>query len=262
MLLDTRSVQRFLQASGFPPAGIDGDWGDKSDTAARRYLATLGARTTYAPGWNAARVRLAVEQALINASTGYDLGKFDGLAGARTQVGLEKWQDHVTFVRPSPAPAAGVHAATVWPRQKDARSFYGDPGTNHTQIEVPYPVYYGTQQVKKITLNEKCAESGLRILERTLAEYGADRIHELGIDRYGGSYANRVMRNGSQLSMHAFACAWDWDPARNQLRQTAQTAQFAKPDYAAFIDAHEAEGWISLGRARNFDWMHFQAARL
>jgi peptidoglycan hydrolase-like protein with peptidoglycan-binding domain len=262
-MIDTRSLQRFLQASGFPPGPIDGDWGGRSDTAARAYLSSLPrSRTTYLASWAAPRVRLAVEQALINAATGYDLGQFDGLAGARTQVGLEKWQDHVTFERPSPNPTASVAKATVWPRQRDMLAFYGKPGTNHTQIEPPYPVYYGSKMVKKITLNERCAESGLRILERTLSEYGAARIHELGIDRYGGSYANRVMRNGSQLSTHAFAAAWDWDPARNQLRMTHRTAQFAKPEYKGFIDAHEREGWISLGRARDFDWMHFQAARL
>lgn len=263
MMIDTRSIQRFLNANGYSPGPIDGDWATQSDRAARAYLLALPAgKTSYRSDWLTNRVRQAVEQALIRRATGYDLGVFDGLTGARTQVGLEKWQDHITFNRKSPNPSAGLSTATVWPRQKDALTFYGKPGTNHTTIVPPYRVMFGATQVKKITLNERCAESGLRILERVHAEYGDDRIAELGLDRYGGSYNNRVMRNGSQLSTHAFAAAWDWDPARNQLRMTSKTAQFAKPEYAGFINAHEAEGWISLGRARNFDWMHFQAVRL
>ncbi len=260
MLIDTRSVQRFLQARGTYSGAIDGDFGKASDRGARQLLASLGNATSYRPEWSAARVRVAVEQALIK-SIGFDLGKIDGMAGPRTQIGLERWQEHISFERPSPAPAAGVGNATQWPRQKDMADFYGAPGTNHERIEPPYRVFYGDIEVSKITLNARCAESGLRILERVKAEYGEDEIRRLGLDRYGGSYNNRAMRNGAQLSTHAYAAAWDWDPVRNGLRATARTAQFAKPEYAAFIDAHEAQGWISLGRARNFDWMHFQAAR-
>lgn len=62
--------------------------------------------------------------------------------------------------------------------------------------------------------------------------------------------------------MHAYGIAWDFNVARNQLNWTSATAYMAKPDYRAFIDAHYRHGWISLGRERNFDWMHFQAARL
>lgn len=262
-LIDTRSVQRFLKANRHDLGPIDGDWGDRSDKAARAFLLALPSGTTsYSASWQPSRVRVAVEQALIRRATGYDLGIFDGLPGARTQVGLEKWQDHITFKRASPNPSAGVPTATVWPRQRDMMAFYGKPGTNHTTIVPPYRVMFGNIEVRKITLNERCADSGLRILERVKAEYGEARIAELGLDRYGGSYNNRKMRNGTQLSTHAFAAAWDWDPARNQLRMTHRTAQFAKPEYAGFIDAHEREGWISLGRARDFDWMHFQAARL
>jgi len=33
-------------------------------------------------------------------------------------------------------------------------------------------------------------------------------------------------------------------------------------DCEAFWKAWEEEGWLSLGRSRNFDWMHVQACRL
>ncbi|MBA3240921.1 MAG: hypothetical protein H0T60_06810, partial [Acidobacteria bacterium] len=254
MFIDDRSVQRALKVSP------DGNYGAVSKTAARKFLVNLttpkGVR--YVVAWSNDRVRIAVEQVMMTRA-GIDVGTPDGLAGPRTQIGKEKWQDYITFDRVSPNPSAGVAASSKWPRHKDALDFYGEPGTNHTTIVPPYDVYYGTIKVKKMTLNERCAESGLRILEAVKAEYGDERIHDLGLDRYGGSFNNRPMRNSTTISTHAFAAAWDWDPARNQLRQNHRTAQFARPEYAGFIDAHEQQGWLSLGRARDMDWMHFQA---
>jgi hypothetical protein len=70
------------------------------------------------------------------------------------------------------------------------------------------------------------------------------------------------MRGGSSLSTHAFACALDINPEQNQLRWGSDKAKMAHSDCKAFLDAFETQGWISLGRERNFDWMHIQAARL
>lgn len=260
-MIDDRSIQRFLQAQGFYKGLIDDDFGKQSVLAARAFLQSRPAGTTsYAAAWPAPRVMVAVEQAIME-SIGQDLGVIDGVAGPRTQIALERWQDHITFDRPAIA-SSPVGGATKWPRHGEALAFYGEPGTNHTTIEPPYPVFYGSQLVKRITINKKCSASALRILNAVKAHYGEAEIHRLGLDRYGGCYNNRVMRNGTRLSTHAFAAAWDWDAPRNPLRATRATAQFAKPAYAAFIDAHEAEGWVSLGRARDFDWMHFQAVRL
>lgn len=258
MLMDPKSIQRSLSAGGFYHGRIDGLFGPASIAAAHKAAARA---PKYSINWTNERAIAAVEQ-MILSDLGFYQAAIDGIPGPATQVAIEKWQDYITFDRPSPAPAAGVANATVWPKQSDALEFYGKPGTNHQTFVPPYQVFYGDIAIKKITLNKRCIESGARILDNVLAEYGAERIAELGLDRYGGSYVNRVMRNGTRLSMHAFAAAWDWDPARNQLRETSATARFARPEYKAFIDAHEREGWISLGRARNFDWMHFQAARL
>lgn len=264
MLIDSRSVQRFLQTRGFYSREIDGDFGRKSLEGSRKFLRSIAPdRSSYEDSWSADRVRIAVEQALLE-SIGQQLGTIDGIAGPRTQVALERWQDHITFIPRSPDELAGVKSAEQWPRHtnEEMNAFYGAPGSNHTRIKPPYPVFYGDQPVASILINKRCAESASRILDRVLAEYGKDQIASLGLDRFGGCFNNRPMRGGLKLSTHAWACAWDWDAARNPLRATSATAQMAKPKYAGFIDAHEAEGWISLGRARNFDWMHFQAARL
>ena len=261
-MIDNRSVQRFLKDAGFYTGNIDGDFAAKSLAASRALLARLGpTRSTYSSGWPDARVRHAIEQAMLE-SIGQDPGLIDGVPGPRTQIALERWQDWLTFHR-APLPDAELsHLPTAFPRQKDALAFYGEPGTNHCRITPPYQVYYAGAPVKSILINMKCAERALAIMEDVKAEYGADRIHELQLDDFGGCFNNRTMRNGQALSMHALACAWDWDVDRNGLRLTDRQAQFAKPEYRGFIDAHYRHGWISLGRERNFDWMHFQAARL
>jgi len=62
--------------------------------------------------------------------------------------------------------------------------------------------------------------------------------------------------------MHAWGVALDFDPNRNQLNWGRDRASFSHPDYDNWWKCWEEEGWISLGRKRNFDWMHIQAARL
>ena len=70
------------------------------------------------------------------------------------------------------------------------------------------------------------------------------------------------MRGGTRLSTHAWGIAIDWDPERNQLKWGRDRAAFADAAYEPWWQAWESEGWVSLGRERNFDWMHVQAARL
>lgn len=153
-------------------------------------------------------------------------------------------------------------AATIWPTQAGARKFYGAPGTNQILMALPYPMTYDGKPIKRITINAKCAASAERALFQISKEYSAaDRI-SLGLSIFSGCFNNRPMRGGSQPSMHSYACAIDFDQARNQLKWGRDKARLAKKDCEAFWRAWEAEGWISLGRTRNFDWMHVQAARL
>lgn len=89
-------------------------------------------------------------------------------------------------------------------------------------------------------------------------QYGQNKITELGIDLYGGCYNCRNMRGGSKMSMHSWGIAIDLDPERNLLRWGKDKAQFAKPEYQPMIDIFYKYGWISLGRERNYDYMHFE----
>ena len=102
-----------------------------------------------------------------------------------------------------------------------------------------------------------------KISDILLAEYGVEKLHELGIDRFGGCLNVRLKRGSAHSwSIHSWGVAVDLDPDRNQLRWSGTRASFARPEYDAFWKIVEGEGWTSLGRTRDYDWMHFQAARL
>ena len=52
------------------------------------------------------------------------------------------------------------------------------------------------------------------------------------------------------------------DPDHNGLKVHRPQARLSGTDYDAFWEFVEDEGGVSLGRERDYDWMHFQFARL
>jgi hypothetical protein len=117
-------------------------------------------------------------------------------------------------------------------------------------------------KVSKITCHEKVHDSLKRIFTNVLDHYGIDTITELRLDRFGGCLNVRKMRGGSSWSIHSWGAAIDIDPDRNQLKWGKDRAFLARPEYEPFWKIVEAEGGISLGRLRNYDYMHFQFATL
>jgi hypothetical protein len=113
-----------------------------------------------------------------------------------------------------------------------------------------------------MTVHKLVAPSAIKVLQNIANAYSASEMHDIGIDLFGGSLNVRKMRGGSNYSMHSWGIAIDFDPERNQLKWGRDKARLAMPDAVPFWVAWESEGWLSLGRARNFDWMHVQAARL
>lgn len=167
--------------------------------------------------------------------------------------------------KPEAKPVIGALTHNVWPRQKDVPGYFGNVGTDQVQIPAPWPMVLAwdtSTPVKTITLHRKVAPSAQRAFAAILAHYGHDGVKALGLHLYGGSLNVRKMRGGDSWSMHSWGIAIDFDPDHNQLRWDNTKARLAKPDAEAFWRIWEAEGWVSLGRERNFDWMHVQAARL
>lgn len=268
MFIDDKSVQRFLAAHKMYSGNIDGDFGPKSQSAADRYIDGQHLNKT-AKRWGPARARVAIEQAMM-AKHGFYTVEIDGLVGPVMQVAAEKWQDWITFTRKplsnkALVAAGGPNAMTIWPRQADLVKFYGKPGENQVRLISPYPLMLDWDlqtTIKSFLCHEKVHDSLLRVMKRVLNHYGFEGIAKLGLDQFGGCLNVRKMRNGTQWSTHAWGIATDWDADRNPLRTPFLKSQMGRPEYAAFIELFEEEGWVSLGRERNFDAMHFQAARL
>jgi hypothetical protein len=154
-----------------------------------------------------------------------------------------------------------------WPKQNftSMTAFYGPVGENQTRIDLPYEMYLAWDtkaKVKRITCNEKCSKSLYTIFEQTLKTYGIKDIQKLKLNSFGGCLNVRKMRGGSAWSIHSWGAAVDLDPDRNLLKWGKDRATFAKKEYDAFWKIVESEGWVSLGRAKGYDYMHFQAARL
>lgn len=142
---------------------------------------------------------------------------------------------------------------------------YGRPdqaGTYLVSVLMPFPLRLAwdtSTVVRSIRCHEKEASRVRAIFEEILKVYGPVQVKEMGIDLFGGCFNFRQMRGGSDWSKHSWGTAIDLDPARNQLHETKATARFARPEYGPMIDAFEKHGWASLGRMRNFDFMHFEA---
>ncbi|PZW45633.1 D-alanyl-D-alanine carboxypeptidase-like protein [Humitalea rosea] len=224
-------------------------------------------------GWGPERRKIAVEQSIIR-DAGIEVGKIDGLSGPSTSFGRDSFQSLQRTGKPlliegrdetprHPIPASGK--ATIWPRQDECEAFYGPVGQNQVMLTLPYEMRLAwdtSQRVTRFSCHAKVQPAFQRVFQRVLETYGEAKIHALRLDLFGGCLNVRKMRGGTKMSMHSWGIAIDLDPERNTLTMNHQQAAFAKPDYEPFWAIVEEEGLVSLGRTRDFDWMHFQAARL
>lgn len=233
-MASTLEIQKRLKELGFDPGAIDGRSGAKTVKAIKAFQ-------------------------VANALAA------DGRVGPITAAALfpdDFVRENQDEVAPPPEPSSATGA---WPKQVDCMRFYGGVGLFQKKLALPYPMRLAWDKgvvVRQITVHEKVHDSAARVFQKIAARYNEGARKDLGLDLFGGSLNVRRMRGGTSYSMHSWGIAIDFDPERNQLRWGRDKARLAKPDAEDFWKFWEAEGWVSLGRSRNFDWMHVQAARL
>jgi hypothetical protein len=175
----------------------------------------------------------------------------------------ENWRtDHQTSAFDSKQSKQNPHG---FPSYRTIKSVFGEAASGLKTMLIPFEMKLAwdvSVKVKRITCHHKVASSLLGVLEKLLEHYSVDGLKQLGIDLYGGCFNKRKMRGGSKLSTHSWGAAIDLHPAKNQLRWNHKRALFAKKEYQFMLNAFAAEGWVSLGVEKDYDWMHFQAVRL
>lgn len=153
----------------------------------------------------------------------------------------------------------------TWPRQDGVLDFFGPVGQNQVIAALPFPMRLSwdlTKTITRISVHAKVEAAVMRAFKRIAETYSPEERAEIGIDIFGGGLNIRKMRGGNKFSMHSWGIALDFDPLRNRLTWNHKDARLAQPDANRFWAAWEAEGATSLGRTRDFDWMHVQFARL
>jgi len=223
--------------------------------------------------WGEARRIVAGKQLLCKLS-GIEVGTIDGLLGPQTLHAFEVYEARLvgnTFPerwRDGSERLSIAPTNPVWPRQMKVRelvSIFGKPGENIVTVDLPYALRIAWDKKKlvhRMQVHERVAPSMLRVLGRVANAYDEPKRQLLGLDLFGGCFNIRNARGSTALSMHSWGIALDFDPERNQLKWGKDKARLAQRDCEAFWRLWEEEGWLSLGRARDYDWMHVQAATL
>uniref|UniRef100_A4WTE4 Peptidase M15C domain-containing protein n=1 Tax=Cereibacter sphaeroides (strain ATCC 17025 / ATH 2.4.3) TaxID=349102 RepID=A4WTE4_CERS5 len=266
--MDVRDIQRLLAAAGLYKGAIDGDPGPLTMAA----VAVILGRQDAVPwkAWPKSRQLIAAGQAVL-LILGHEPGKIDGLMGPNTREALTDWASGPLKAAVERIVGAGCSVADAqgaYPRQESVATFYGAAGgpdcsAGVVTLPVPFRIAWDLGlAVSSFRCHKLVAAPLTRIFREAVAHYGVTEFERLKLNIFGGCYNYRNMRGGSSLSTHAWGIAVDLDPERNQLRWGRDRAAFAVSHYDAFWNIVEAAGAISLGRACNRDWMHFQFARL
>jgi peptidoglycan hydrolase-like protein with peptidoglycan-binding domain len=271
-------IQTWLKEEDFYVGAIDGDYGPQTKEAILALLQSRLRLSSAVKSWPRERLIVAAEQGIYFDEGIHEVGTIDGFVGPATLYAREiwearqkgpkaeaearNWRDNVEASQvPKPAPPA----AKVWPFQKDVLKFFGPVGQNQTTLQLPYPmkIAWNTKQIVRSTsCHEKVHDTFLKLWTETANVYAAAEIERMGLNLFGGCLNVRQMRGSKAWSMHSWGIAWDFDPARNPLKATKATAYAARPEFDKFWKIVDSLGLVSLGRARNYDFMHIQAARI
>ena len=265
-----RVLQESLIEEGRDPGKVDGKLGKNTYNAVAAALASrLPAVPENWTDWPDSRKCVAMLQ-LFCSEQGIDSGKIDGYWGPQTEYAFDVLcylRGHGEFPPDFRDDEPIDVNPNLWPVQDEPELIrnFGEKGENQTRLVLPYHHRLSwdlRKTVQSFWCHEKVHDSAHRVLTRVLGHYGPERIRELRLDRWGGCMNVRKMRGGSKWSMHSWGIAIDYDTEFNQYNWGRDRAGMASPEYTAWWLFWEEEGWVSLGRTRNFDWMHLQAAKL
>lgn len=253
-----KTVQAFLNDFYKQNLLIDGKVGPKTYAA---LLSVQEIPTT----WPKSRQLIGALQVGLNRH-GYQAGPVDGYWGPQSDSAYDAFIKQELVWRDDEG-VGNVKLTGRWPNQvqESLFSFYGQPGENQGKAVIPYTLkiaWNKKQKVNGFACHEKVVRPIERTFERVLDHYGLDEIKRLGLDLFGGCLNVRKMRGGSKWSTHAWGIAIDMDPAENRLRDGCPDARMCEDEYKMWFDLWEEEGAVSLGRARDYDWMHIQFAEV
>lgn len=264
------AAQHALRHAKYYEGLVDGVIGPKTRAALAAALRDAVARGTATAGesFEGERRIVAGMQHALNV-TGFDAGPVDGRIGPTTRGAMAELMHLLDEGKRLELDLEDRgDGAGRWPLQRDVEKVFGPAGGPRCtagRVVLPFP-FVIAWDVEKTVLSFSCHEDVAQPLEAIFrdasAAYGEQEFRRLRLDRFGGCFNFRKMRGGSRLSMHSWGIAVDLDPERNQLRWGADRAAFAHSDYKVWWECVEAYGAVSLGRARDFDWMHLQFARL
>lgn len=155
----------------------------------------------------------------------------------------------------------------MWPSQAEVRtgrSIFGKAGdeSNLVSVKPAYPLYFEGKKVSTVRVHKLIARHVEAAFKEIAEAYTAEEIHALGLDDYSGSFNHRTTASGKSLSMHSWGIALDFAASKNAYSQTRKTASLARPECEKFWQIWESHGAVSLGRERDYDWMHLQFASL
>jgi hypothetical protein len=157
--------------------------------------------------------------------------------------------------------------SNLWPLQRECLSKFGNPyspgwGNSHiVHVKCPWELQMGPLHIPYIKINKIAADSLTRVLNNVWEACGKsqDKVHQIHGDQFSGDWVVRQMRGLSNISMHSFGLAIDFDAPHNPL---GSRHGFFTPDNP-LIKAFEQEGWTWGGRwSHRPDSMHIQAARV
>ncbi len=268
---EIKLIQTYLTKSHFYTHEINGKLDSDTNTAINKALTSVSSELPHDwSNWSSKRKSVAYLQWLSHDND-IDAGGIDGLYGPQTESA-----SHALKILTAGGAVARDFADIItlrenpynFPVEEDSslNDFYGEPcSARLVKVSCPWKLRLDWDlktTTNTISIHEKLSDSLAKILNDAYQIYGHEGIKKYGLDRYGGSYNCRKKRgSSSSWSTHAWGISVDWIPSKNKLKWRSDKASLANPDLDDWWELWEKEGWVSLGRSEDRDWMHVQAAK-